>query len=330
MIWYAVPIYAVRVSNNDGTKPADVTSDQIYDWIDPANDVFQVACVRFTFDGQLHPLASSDFNGVTGEKYPQWDSVRDTLNAIAGRERMRWLSFGTEEDTPSDPFIRSIQCNADTTAVLNGQTFSLQRDNAMSYYYQADAASLSSDQVLRVRRILEQRLDDNSLTLLQDGSSNANWALGYKWSDFVDLHNDYLSRGWRLHHVNSYVIGGHVRFNGIWHEGNRYTRWALRYLRADFDTLNAQNESDGFYLTCLDTYYVDGTTRYNALWFHGESNSNNPIRRLYAYARNDSFDQTASHWAQGYKVREVNSHDGSGGQITYNGVFQKHQGTAVN
>jgi len=92
-VWFTVPIYAVQASDDDGQRVANITPAQVQQWIDQANLVYDVACVRFTFDGKLHPITDTHVNSVTGIEYPQWQHVMDTLNAIANTQHKLTVVF---------------------------------------------------------------------------------------------------------------------------------------------------------------------------------------------------------------------------------------------
>jgi len=226
------------------------------------------------------------------------------------------------DDTPPEPFLAALQCSADPTVKLNGQDFSLLRDNAMSYYYAASPASLTPTQILRVRQMLEHRLDNNVLTLLQAGNSNANYVFGWKRDDFFRENERYWKNGWRLHQVNSYVINGQVYYNAIWQEGSRFSNFVLGWARADFDREHRRHLDMGWHLKCLDTYVVDGQVRFNAIWFHGNANHNNPINWVYCWNREDFFKENERNWANGWKLRDISSHV-LGNQVFYGASWQE-------
>ncbi|MFO7565270.1 MAG: hypothetical protein R6X02_21690 [Enhygromyxa sp.] len=90
---YMVPIHALRLSNDDGTRTAAIDAAQIHQWIDRSNRVFEIAGVEFEFDGTIHDLHDSKINGVTGTRDPHWAHVKSTVDAIAAQERAMVIVF---------------------------------------------------------------------------------------------------------------------------------------------------------------------------------------------------------------------------------------------
>jgi len=45
-----IPIQAIQVTDDDGTRPADITPEQVAWWVDRANEIYANAFIRFAFD----------------------------------------------------------------------------------------------------------------------------------------------------------------------------------------------------------------------------------------------------------------------------------------
>lgn len=61
-------------------------------------------------------------------------------------------------DTPPDPFIRNLDCNASiNTVLLNGINFPLLRDNPMAYWYNPKPKKFTKDQIKRIQKIASRR-----------------------------------------------------------------------------------------------------------------------------------------------------------------------------
>jgi Pregnancy-associated plasma protein-A len=91
--FYLVPIYALQLSDDDGSNTVPITSDQVKRWLDTANVVYKDAGILFTFDGKLHPMNSTVINNVTGDDDPKWDWLTKELNGIAAREKKVVIAF---------------------------------------------------------------------------------------------------------------------------------------------------------------------------------------------------------------------------------------------
>lgn len=84
---YAIPVVAYQVSDDDGSRPCDITAGGVQQWVDEANRIYAAAGVRFVYDGVLRELRDTEVNNVTGEEYPAWPSVKAKLNALAANHR---------------------------------------------------------------------------------------------------------------------------------------------------------------------------------------------------------------------------------------------------
>ena len=73
---------------------------------------------------------------------------------------------GAIEDTPPDPFIIDIDCNlTDKSVEFAGVTFSLGRENIMSYYYNPLPNFLSLQQIKTIREVVVKRNKDHGLII---------------------------------------------------------------------------------------------------------------------------------------------------------------------
>ncbi len=88
-----LPVHAVRVSDDDGDRPAAITTGQVRAWLDRANDVYRPAGIEFTWDGTLHPLESTAVNSLEGDADAQWKKAKKELNDIAAASRKVVLAF---------------------------------------------------------------------------------------------------------------------------------------------------------------------------------------------------------------------------------------------
>ncbi len=84
---YSIPVVAYRVSDDDGSRPCAITIDGVQQWIDEANRIYAAAGVQFVYDGVLRELHDTQVNNMTGDDYPQWQSVKDQLNQLAANHR---------------------------------------------------------------------------------------------------------------------------------------------------------------------------------------------------------------------------------------------------
>ena len=83
-----VHIQAIRVSDDDGGRPARVTPAQFKEWVDFANRCYADADIRFVFsrkEGDFGSLKSTLLNNMTGTQDQNWDQERKLGNQIAAR-----------------------------------------------------------------------------------------------------------------------------------------------------------------------------------------------------------------------------------------------------
>jgi hypothetical protein len=83
---YEITIYAVQVADNNGKNITPISSQEVQMWVDWANRVYSIAGIKFIYDGNLELLNNTKVNGVTGEKYNNWEDVKTKLNNMADKK----------------------------------------------------------------------------------------------------------------------------------------------------------------------------------------------------------------------------------------------------
>lgn len=78
---YEIGVHAVRASDDDGSKQAEINADQIKLWLDRSNEIFAKANIEFIFDGTIQDLADTKVNNAGLE--PDVDHIKTKLNGIA-------------------------------------------------------------------------------------------------------------------------------------------------------------------------------------------------------------------------------------------------------
>jgi len=80
-----VHVQAVQVSNDDGSRAANINTDQVKRWVDKANEVYAQASVRLLFDPStdFSSVRSSVLNAMAGNSDANWDLEVETGNKIA-------------------------------------------------------------------------------------------------------------------------------------------------------------------------------------------------------------------------------------------------------
>lgn len=85
-----VRVHAVRVANDDGTRRARITPQQVQLWVARANDVFATGKIRFEFAadanaGDWTDLRSSLINRMTAGRDATWEAEKHAANAEAAK-----------------------------------------------------------------------------------------------------------------------------------------------------------------------------------------------------------------------------------------------------
>jgi len=251
----SIRVQAIRVSDDDGSRQARTTPEQMQQWVDFANAAFAGARVQFEFDpvqdfADLHSTALNNVTGIqdanwlaakrlgndtaagypgklvsftrygpgpnpTGGAFSWWDYnfvamsgfadashcghphtdafahevghnlglphtfVHDPFANIASAEAY-FQANGDDpmvfdgdgfDDTLPDPGIGPLECAGDSEVVLDGVTFTLPRENLMSYY--DERCTLSPLQVQRVRWVLAKRLAGQGALPVNTGAQSS-------------------------------------------------------------------------------------------------------------------------------------------------------------
>jgi hypothetical protein len=92
--WITVPLRAFTVRNDDGSRPCDVTPEEIAIWVEEANRVFVPAKIRFELDPALvEPLNSTLVNESTDDSNPKWRELLTRGDALAAGYEGRVVVF---------------------------------------------------------------------------------------------------------------------------------------------------------------------------------------------------------------------------------------------
>lgn len=85
--WLEVPMQAVRMSDDDGSRAAPITPAQFAKWVDFANAAFAQARIRFLYDpaGDFFEARSTRLNRLRGAEQADWVQARREGDALAGR-----------------------------------------------------------------------------------------------------------------------------------------------------------------------------------------------------------------------------------------------------
>jgi hypothetical protein len=93
---YAVPIHAIQLANDDGGHAADITPEQVSQWVDKANEVYSIGRIRFLFDPtgpEFSRLTNTLINNMVDSRDPNWVEERDAAIAVAAQYRGKVVVF---------------------------------------------------------------------------------------------------------------------------------------------------------------------------------------------------------------------------------------------
>ena len=83
-----VPVQAIVITDDDGTRPPHLTPEQVKTWIDAANADFAGAKVHFEFkpdDSDYATVPSTTFNNLSRISDAEWHDAKPLGNALADR-----------------------------------------------------------------------------------------------------------------------------------------------------------------------------------------------------------------------------------------------------
>jgi hypothetical protein len=83
-----VPIQAIQVADDDGSRPAEITSEEVAWWVDRANEIYANAFIRFAYDPveDFATVRSTVVNDmVNPQDHPEMGFAARHANDIAGR-----------------------------------------------------------------------------------------------------------------------------------------------------------------------------------------------------------------------------------------------------
>ena len=86
-------IQPVILSDDDGSRHAQITPTQIRTWVDRSNRVWKHAGIGFELQDEPLELHSTQLNGMMGETDADWDAKRSAANRVAWRYPGRLVVF---------------------------------------------------------------------------------------------------------------------------------------------------------------------------------------------------------------------------------------------
>jgi hypothetical protein len=95
---YTVRIQAVKVADDDSTRPADIVPEQVRQWVNKANEVYAVAAIQFQFNTAAgspdwSTINSTILNNMTGDQDQNWNQEKDTGNSVAAQHPDKITAF---------------------------------------------------------------------------------------------------------------------------------------------------------------------------------------------------------------------------------------------
>ncbi len=95
---YTVRVQAVRVSDDDGARPADIVPEQVRQWVSKANEVYAVAAIQLQFNSapgssDWSTVNSTILNNMTGDQDQNWNQEKDTGNSVAAQHPAKITAF---------------------------------------------------------------------------------------------------------------------------------------------------------------------------------------------------------------------------------------------
>jgi hypothetical protein len=158
------------------------------------------------------------------------------------------------------------------------------------------------------------------------GNKNQARALGWALGDFAKRFNEELSANRRCVHMQAYDIGGgQIRYDGVWEQGTgtQQTR-ALSWALDDFAKRFNEELSANRRCTHMQAYDIGGgQIRYDGVW---ESGGNKNQTRALSWGFNDFITRCDQEASAGQRLVHMQAYDMGGGQLRYDGVWEKTTG----
>jgi streptogramin lyase len=87
-----LPVHAVVLSDNNGSRAAVITPQQVKQWLDRAGQVYAAAGIQFKFNPSVKgpdwsTMKSTLLNNLYGDSDPNWLQKRDAANDVADQHR---------------------------------------------------------------------------------------------------------------------------------------------------------------------------------------------------------------------------------------------------
>jgi hypothetical protein len=151
-------------------------------------------------------------------------------------------------------------------------------------------------------------------------------AIGWAIKDFAARFDQELKAGRHCTHMQGYDIGGgQIRYDGIWEKAgdvqqSRAISWAITDFAARFD----QELKAGRHCTHMQAYDIGGgQIRYDGIW---ESGGDKGQARAIGWAFNHFVGRWEAELAQGRRLVHLQAYDIGGGQLRYDGIWEKAPG----
>ena len=99
---FEVAIHAIRARDTNGARATTITQDEIREWVNWANRIFEVTGIRFTYNGAIATIDDTDVNNGD-PSLPRWTYVKNMLDQVSRHERnlVVLFRFGPDATRPT-------------------------------------------------------------------------------------------------------------------------------------------------------------------------------------------------------------------------------------
>lgn len=90
-----VQIQAIQMADDDGKRLTPITSDQVKQWVDKANEIWAVASIRYLYDpdSDFPTIKNTLVNSMEADADANAPQNKRLANEIAARYRVNWQSY---------------------------------------------------------------------------------------------------------------------------------------------------------------------------------------------------------------------------------------------
>ena len=141
---------------------------------------------------------------------------------------------------------------------------------------------------------------------------------GWSYENYRARYARIWKDGYRLHLLDTAVVGGAVEYTAVWRKGAAAETQAYGFSLTDFKKKNDRLSSEGWRLHLLSSYVLNGQVKYTAAWRRGSGNQAVAFDVPFQDVKR-TYDDL---WPNDWRLEMLSSHT-VGNQARYNAVWRE-------